>query len=65
MACLNIHWVSKSPATNQLNFHLEELELLPLKYADSIPTLQRAIKNIFDFATDQVLKVIHDALDRY
>ncbi|KAF7505157.1 hypothetical protein GJ744_001223 [Endocarpon pusillum] len=64
-AGVNVHWIGKNPNTNQHTFHLEELKMLPLKYDDSIQDLQRAIKNIFDYAADPRLKLILDALDVY
>ncbi|KAF2795088.1 hypothetical protein K505DRAFT_374195 [Melanomma pulvis-pyrius CBS 109.77] len=64
-ACLNAHWIGKCPDTNQHTFHLEELKALPLRYNDNIHVLQRAIKNIFDYAVGPRLKPILDALDEY
>ena len=65
VACLNVHWIGKKPDTNQHTFHLEELKMLPLKYDDSVQVLQRAVKNIFDYAADSRLKLVLDALDGY
>lgn len=64
-AGVNAHWIGKNLDTNQRTFHLEELKMLPLKYDDSIQVLQRAIKNIFDYAAGPHLKPILDALDEY
>ena len=64
-AGVNAHWIGKNPDTNQYTFNLEELKMLPLKYDDSIQVLQRAIKNIFDYAADLHLKPILDALDAH
>ena len=64
-AYINVNWINKTPDTDQHTFHLEELRLLPLKYGDSIQVLQRALKNIHDYATDELLKLIRDALDEY
>ncbi|MCJ1425972.1 hypothetical protein MMC29_003873 [Sticta canariensis] len=64
-AGVNAHWIGKNPDTNQYTFNLEELKMLPLKYDDSIQVLQRAIKNIFDYAADPHLKPILDALDEH
>ena len=65
IACVNVHWIGKKLDTNEHTFHLEELRMLPLKYDDSIQVLQRAIKNIFDYAVDPRLKLVLDALDEY
>lgn len=62
-AGVNAHWIGKNLDTNQYTFNLEELKMLPLKYDDSIQVLQRAIKNIFDYAADPHLKPILEALD--
>lgn len=64
-AGVNAHWIGKRPDTNQYTFHLEELKMLPLKYDDSIHVLQRAIKNIFDYAAGPRLEPILEALDEY
>lgn len=64
-AGVNAHWIDKNPDTNQRTFYLEELKMLPLKYDDSIQVLQRAIKNIFDYAAGPHLKPILDALDEH
>lgn len=64
-AYINVEWIGKTSDTNQHAFHLEELRMLPLKYGDSIQVLQRALKNIHDYATTDLLKLIHDALDEY
>lgn len=39
--------------------------MLPLKYGDSIQVLQRALKNIYDYAADDLLKLVLRALDEY
>lgn len=65
IACVNVHWIGKNSDTNQYTFHLEELRMLPLRYDDSIQVLQRAIKNILDYAADPRLKLILDALDEH
>lgn len=64
-AYINVQWVGKTSDTNQHAFHLEELRMLPLKYGDSIQVLQRALKNIYDYATDDLLKLVLHALDKY
>lgn len=64
-AYINMEWVGKTPDTNQYSFHLEELRMLPLRYGDSIQVLRRALKNIYDYALDERLKLILDALDKY
>ncbi|KAL8767580.1 MAG: hypothetical protein Q9209_005952 [Squamulea sp. 1 TL-2023] len=51
--------------TNQYTFHHEELRMLPLKYGDCIQVLQGALKNIYDYAVGDHLKLIFDALDEY
>ncbi|KAL8635126.1 MAG: hypothetical protein Q9228_007355 [Teloschistes exilis] len=64
-AHINVHWIGKKPDTNERTFHLEELRMLPLGYDDSIQVLQRALKNIHDYAAGDLLKFIVDALDEY
>ena len=64
-ACINMHWIGKKSDTNEHTFHLKELRMLPLRYGDSIQVLQRALKNIHDYAVDHLLKLIVDALDEY
>ncbi|KAI4283056.1 MAG: hypothetical protein L6R38_002453 [Xanthoria sp. 2 TBL-2021] len=64
-AYINVEWIGKTSDTNQHAFHLEELRMLPLKYGDSIQVLQRALKNIHDYAADDLLKLILHALDEY
>ena len=64
-AYINVQWVGKTSDTNQHAFHLEELRMLPLKYGDSIQVLQRALKNIYDYAADDLLKLVLRALDEY
>lgn len=64
-ACINMEWIWKTPDTNQHTFHLEELRMLPLRYGDSIQILQRALKNIHDYAVNDLLKLVVDALDEY
>ena len=64
-AYINVEWIGKTSDTNQHTFHLEELRMLPLKYGDSIQVLQRALKNIYDYAANDILKLILDALDEY
>ncbi|KAI4143888.1 MAG: hypothetical protein LQ340_006847 [Diploschistes diacapsis] len=65
IAGVNGHWIGKNTDTNQHTFHLEELKMLTLKYDDSIHVLQRAIKNIHDYASGPPMKPILDALDEY
>ncbi|KAL8730398.1 MAG: hypothetical protein Q9181_004674, partial [Wetmoreana brouardii] len=64
-AGVNAHWIGKNLDTNQHTFHLEELKMLTLKYDDGIHVLQRAIKNIHDYARGPHMKPILDALDEY
>lgn len=64
-AYINVEWIGKTSDTIQHTFHHEELRMLPLKYGDSIQVLQRALKNIYDYAVDDLLKLILDALDEY
>ena len=64
-AYINMHWIGKMSDTNEHTFHLEELRMLPLRYDDSIQVLQRALKNIHDYAAEDLLKLIVDALDEY
>ncbi|KAI4235454.1 MAG: hypothetical protein LQ349_003162 [Xanthoria aureola] len=64
-AYINMHWMGKMSNTNEHTFHLEELRMLPLRYGDSIQVLQRALKNIHDYAAGDLLKIIIDALDEY
>lgn len=64
-AYINVEWIGKTSDTNQHTFHLEELRMLPLKYGDSIQVLQRALKNIYEYAANDILKLILDALDDY
>ena len=65
VAYLNVHWIGRASDTNEHTFHLEELKILPLRYDDNIRVLQRALKNILDYAADHLLKLIVDALDKY
>ena len=64
-AYINMEWVDKTPDTDQYSFHVEELRMLPLRYGDSIQVLRRVLKNIYDYALDERLKLILDALDNY
>jgi hypothetical protein len=64
-AYINVEWIGKTLDTNQHTFQHEELRMLPLKYGDSIQVLQRALTNIYDYAVDDLLKLILDALDEY
>ena len=64
-AYINMHWIGKMSDTNEHTFHLEELKMLPLRYDDSIQVLQRALKNIHDYAAGDLLKLIIDTLDEY
>ena len=64
-AYINMHWIGKMSNTNEHTFHLEELRMLPLRYDDSIQVLQRALKNIHEYAARDILKIIIDALDEY
>ncbi|MCJ1441769.1 MAG: hypothetical protein MMC23_002261 [Stictis urceolatum] len=64
-AYINMHWIGKTSDTNEHTFHLEELRMLPLRYDDSIQVLQRALKNIHEYAAEDLLKIIIDALDEY
>lgn len=64
-AYINMHWIGKTSDTNEHTFHLEELRMLPLRYNDSIQVLQRALKNIHEYAAGDLLKIIVDALDEY
>ena len=65
VACVNVHWIGRKSGTNEHTLHLEELRMLPLRYNDSIQVLQRAIKNIYDYASDSRLQLILSALDEY
>lgn len=64
-AYINMEWVDKIPETDQYSFHVEELRMLPLRYGDSIQVLRRVLKNVYDYALDERLKLILDALDNY
>ena len=64
-AYINMHWIGKTSDTNEHTFHLEELRMLPLRYDDSIQVLQRALKNIHEYAAGDLLKIIIHALDEY
>ncbi|KAL8779833.1 MAG: hypothetical protein Q9213_006748 [Squamulea squamosa] len=64
-AYINVEWIGTTSDTGQHTFHHEELRMLPLEYGDSIQVLQRALKNIYDYAVDDLLKLILDALDEY
>ena len=65
VAHINMHWIGKTSDTNEYTFHLRKLRVLPLQYDDSIRVLQRALKNIQDYAAGDLLKIIVDALDEY
>ncbi|KAI4148760.1 MAG: hypothetical protein LQ340_004958 [Diploschistes diacapsis] len=65
VGCVNVHWIGSKAESGQHTFHLENLSMHILKDAEGIRAIRRAIKNIFDHASDKRLKVLADALDEY
>ena len=65
VGCINVHWIGSNPESGQHTFHLENLSMHILKDGEGVRAIRRAIKNIFDYASDKRLALLADALDEY
>ena len=65
MGCVNVHWIGSRAESGQHTFHLENFSMHILNDVEGVRAIRRAVKNIFDYASDKRLTLLADALDEY
>jgi len=65
LARINVHWLSAPTEGGRHSFHVEGLSQHLINDAHGIRVVVRAVKNILDYASDERLRKLCEALDAY